>query len=332
VVNVNFKGFKAAVNSVGCVYADIDRRYFNANPAYAEIDVQPGYQRMCGQKALDYVRFRHEDTDLVRAARQQDFLRQAKDQVGVRRIVSDRQAFVRLFARYARTDIRGTNELLRIFKLVAFSSTHPIREVHFRSNLGPSYVTATPQQIEETANEFLSAQDTPGPRGTLSSTRAERVAASRRRPLPKAPLGLENAKTYGEDQAIAVAAEAGFPVLFPRLRVAGSVYSDVPRTYLLQDEEGRPHRAYRMVIKKGAFGEYYGIQGTTWKDPPILNRPDETVRVGNRKFELVFDGDRLRLVALRTPRGTYWVSNTLLLSLSNRQMLAIAKSLQAVGA
>ena len=48
---------------------------------YAPIDVQPGYQRLCGRKALHYVRFRHEDNDLVRSARQQDFLRQTKQQV-----------------------------------------------------------------------------------------------------------------------------------------------------------------------------------------------------------------------------------------------------------
>ncbi len=332
VVNVNFRGFREAVDRVGCVYADIDRRYFNANAlAYATINVQPGYQKMCGQKALDYVRFRHEDNDLVRAARQQDFLRQAKQQVGVRKIVEDRKEFARLFARYSETDIRGTDSILRLFKLVAFSIGHPIREVHFRTTLGPSYVTSTPQQIRETVDEFLNAEDSPGPRGTLASTSAERQAARRRPSLPKAPSGLEDARRFGEDQAIEAAPSLRFPVLYPRLRVAGSVYVDVPRTYVIKDYSGTSHQAYRMVIKKGAVGEYYGVQGMTWKDPPILDSPSETRQMGTRRFELFFDGDRLRLVALRTPQAVYWVSNTLLLSLSNRQMLTIAKSLQPVG-
>jgi hypothetical protein len=84
------------------------------------------------------------------------------------------------------------------------------------------------------------------------------------------------------------------------------------------------------VIKKGGFGDYYGIQGMTWKEPPMLAHPSETRRIGARSFKLFYDGDRLRLVALSTPRGVYWVSNTLLLSLNNRQMLAIARSLQPV--
>ena len=38
------------------------------------------------------------------------------------------------------------------------------------------------------------------------------------------------------------------------------------------------------------------------------------------------EGDRLRLVAWRTREGVYWLSNTLLQSLSERQMLEIARS------
>ena len=36
---------------------------------------------MCGYNALQYVRFRHDDNDLVRAARQQDFLREARQKL-----------------------------------------------------------------------------------------------------------------------------------------------------------------------------------------------------------------------------------------------------------
>ena len=87
VVNVDFLGFVRAVYAIGCVYVDVDRRYYHSNaglPAseqYAEINIQPGYQQLCGKKALQYVRYRHTDTDLVRSARQQDFLSQARQQV-----------------------------------------------------------------------------------------------------------------------------------------------------------------------------------------------------------------------------------------------------------
>ena len=40
---------------------------------------------MCGYNALQYVRYRHDDNDLVRAARQQDFLREARQELPPRR-------------------------------------------------------------------------------------------------------------------------------------------------------------------------------------------------------------------------------------------------------
>ena len=90
VVNVDFLGFAQAVNAIDCVYIDVDRHYYHSNvglPAelqYDEINVQPGYQRLCGEDALDYARYRHTDTDIVRAARQQDFLREARQRVPAR--------------------------------------------------------------------------------------------------------------------------------------------------------------------------------------------------------------------------------------------------------
>ena len=35
------------------------------------------------------------------------------------------------------------------------------------------------------------------------------------------------------------------------------------------------------------------------------------MRIRGRKYKLFFDGNRLRLVAWRTPRAVYWVSNSL---------------------
>jgi polyisoprenyl-teichoic acid--peptidoglycan teichoic acid transferase len=331
VVNTNFKGFQALVNKVDCVYVDIDRRYFNDNAiAYATIDVKPGYQKMCGSRALDYVRFRHEDTDLVRGARQQDFIRQARSQVGVQRILKDRKEFLRLFGKYTDTDIHGLQQTLSLLKVIAFSAGHPLQEVRFRTDIGPSYVTSSPAQIRATVHEFLNVQPSKGPRG-VNRAAPPVTPGKRRRKVDVSKLGLEEAKTAGEDQAIAAAPHVNFPVLFPRLRKAGSLYVDVPRTYVIDGPDGKRYPSYRIVARTGELGAYYGIQGTTWRDPPILANPSETQKVGGKTYYLYGDVNRLRLVAVKTPRASYWVSNTVLLSLNNRQMLAIAKSLQRIG-
>ncbi len=84
-ITVNFAGFKQVVDKVGGVWVDVDRRYFNNNTVgydrYATINLQPGYQKLNGRDALDYVRFRHTDSDLYRLARQQLFIRAMKEQI-----------------------------------------------------------------------------------------------------------------------------------------------------------------------------------------------------------------------------------------------------------
>ena len=170
VVNVNFGGFQRAVNRLGCVYVDVDRRYYHSNAGlpvsaqYAEINVPAGYQKLCGAKSLDYVRFRHADDDLVRSARQQDFLRQAKDQIGLGRLFGDRKELLRIFGRYTDTDLHSNSAILRLLKLAFESSGHPIREVRFRGDIGPEFVTISPDNLELTKQEFLHVKASKGSR------------------------------------------------------------------------------------------------------------------------------------------------------------------------
>jgi LCP family protein required for cell wall assembly len=85
IITVNFRGFRQLVDKLGGVWMDIDRRYFNDHggpSGYAKINLQPGYQRLNGTRALDFVRYRHTDSDIYRNARQQLFVRALKDQIG----------------------------------------------------------------------------------------------------------------------------------------------------------------------------------------------------------------------------------------------------------
>ena len=84
IITINFRGFRQLVDKLGGVWLDVDRRYFNDHggpTGYAKINLQPGYQRLNGTRALDFVRYRHTDSDLYRNARQQLFVRAFKDQI-----------------------------------------------------------------------------------------------------------------------------------------------------------------------------------------------------------------------------------------------------------
>jgi polyisoprenyl-teichoic acid--peptidoglycan teichoic acid transferase len=331
VVNVTFKGFWRAVNAIGCVYTDVDRDYFNDSAEYTFIDIDPGYQRLCARQALQYVRFRHTDTDLVRSARQQDFLRQMKQQVTYTDLISNRDRLVKIFGRNTATDsaLRSTSEVLRLLKLAVYSAGQPIQEIHFEGEIGPSYVEASNSQVKRLVQRFLNAEESPGPRGRPPGERPARKPKRRQRG-PDRSIGLYDASGVGEDQGLqAVQSGAGgsLPVMYPTLLLNSSQFWQPPRVYKLRDPDGRKYGAYRMVIRRtNADGEYYGVQGTTWRNPPILDDPTERRRVGGREYELHFAGDRLRLVAWRTPKAAYWVSNTLLQTLTKKQMMAIARS------
>ena len=52
--------------------------------------------------------------------------------------------------------------------------------------------------------------------------------------------------------------------------------------------------------------------------------------LNGREFEFFYTGTHLHMVALNANGATYWVINTLLDSLSNETMIAIAKGLKPV--
>ncbi len=229
IINVDFGGFRKVVNYIGGVYVDIDRDYFNDNSggeSFATIDVNPGYQKLKGQDALDYVRYRHGDNDLVRAARQQDFLRQLRNAAGTRKLLDyrRRRQLATIFARYTDTDkgLRRKSDIFSLLKLVLFTGRKPVREVRFRIDLNndPVYLTASKDKLAKTASEFLNAQASKKPRQTSQATDADRKSAASRKKRNRAAAvpGLEVARREGEDQAIVGERRAHFPFYFPTLR------------------------------------------------------------------------------------------------------------------
>jgi polyisoprenyl-teichoic acid--peptidoglycan teichoic acid transferase len=361
-MTTTFGGFVGAVNQIGCVYVDVDRRYYHSNAGlpvgarYSEIDIRAGYQQLCGKHALQYVRFRHEDNDLVRAARQQSFLTAAKDQLNHQGITKNFRPLVRIFGKATQTDsdLRSTKGVLRLAKLAIYSAGNPVKQIHFPATLVPhtgtppiagtsqiqsgtaalgDYVTTTPDQLKTVVHEFMH------PGGTHKIT-----AKAPRRRHASTTRSADLHTALGQVKALAKPARARratrMPVYAPALLTSKTTLpqstqaSPNPRRYVLRDPKGHQHAAYRMVMAEDAgrqfSGQFWGVQGTTWLKPPLLAAAHQTKRIGSRTFDLYTDGGRLRLVAWHTPGAVYWVSNTLSLDLTNRQMLGIAGSLTLV--
>ena len=165
IIDVTFAGFIRVVDSLGCVYVNVDHHYYNDNIGtpetdYTSIDLQPGYQKLCYENALDYVRYRHTDSDFVRVARQQDFLRDLREQVSPNLGEIDKVA--KTVGRAISTNFSpSASILLELAKLIGFSQGKPLRQVKFQTDNvddligGGSYVTTTPELAEATLHDFL---------------------------------------------------------------------------------------------------------------------------------------------------------------------------------
>jgi LCP family protein required for cell wall assembly len=359
IINVDFLGFAQGVYALGCVYADVDRRYYHSNEGvppseqYAEINVQPGYQLMCGKKALAYVRYRHTDTDIVRSARQQDFISAARTRISVEDLAFDQGDLIEAFTDYTTSDISDGKTLLEVLKVLAASRNATINEVHFPAELSPSFVYTTKSALDDAVQEFLGGETVQEAKAAQRRQRQE-VAAGRKRKKhkkkskqkkPKVEVvkpgtdGLLPAREAGEAEAKIAARRARgfFPIYYPTRLPAGSRFVESnpyekvvdPYVYNLKDEDGHRHVAYRMVLVMEADDglHYFGVQGIRgWSNPPILDDPTLTKTINGREYEIFVDGENVKMVAWRRGENVYWISNDLLRSLTNDQMIGLARS------
>jgi LCP family protein required for cell wall assembly len=371
IIDVNFRGFSGLVDAIGCVYTDVDHRYYNntAYTGYSSIDIEPGYQKLCGDNqastgALAFVRFRHTDSDIVRNARQQDFIRWAKEQYSAGKLIANRDKLLRIFGANAQTDhnLHTTDGLINLFDLLAFSAGHSINQIKFPAQLQPCggggpVTTNGTTQLAPASPCYVTA-DPAAERAAFAAFMRPTIAQAKKASRSHGPSGPpKHHKTGGNTgtpglvadpidgmaQVKALQGRAGMPVYYPKMIVAGTQYcSDLtracpveisqpntyPRHYRLHDQHGHPYVAYRMTLVANAvLGEYYGLQGTRWQHPPILDHPTQTEHINGKTLLEYFNGNKLTLVAWRTPQGVYWVSNTLTSDIPNQQLVGVAASL-----
>jgi LCP family protein required for cell wall assembly len=92
----------------------------------------------------------------------------------------------------------------------------------------------------------------------------------------------------------------------------------------------KDHRAVRLTFQTGA-NEFWGIEETDWADAPLLADPNFSQRIRGRQYDFYFSGPHLHMIVLKQNGATYWVINTILDTLSNETMIAIAKGLAPIG-
>jgi LCP family protein required for cell wall assembly len=372
---VDFSSFANLINAIGCVYAQVDHRYYNhsiglADPTtdYSSIDIQPGYQKLCGgsgsnlggpDTALAFVRFRHNDSDFVRESRQQDFLRWAKQNFSVDRLLSNQTTLLHDFARDVQSTntLHSTTGLIGLFDLAIHADGSATKSFVFP--YGPSIGTTSNVSFSESAaqatyDRFMTptaapVKTTPPP---TTGKHRRKARASFRLPAYMAPDPVD-----GNSQAVHLG-HPGLSVYYPKdipenftycYALIGncsigyepaSAYADsYPRAYKIEGASGTRYPSYVMtlVYQSGgqsdtATGEYATVQGTTWPGaghaagPPILRVPTITKVVNGKTLYEYSQGGHLTVVAWKTHQAVYWISNTLQNDIPNDQMVAMAAS------
>jgi LCP family protein required for cell wall assembly len=339
VVEIDFNQFKTAVDDIGCVYSTVDRRYYHVNTAYSEqyqeINLQPGYQKLCGTQALQFVSYRHGDTSLVRDARDQDFLLDVKKEYGPSLVdLGNIHKFERIFGRTVEVDrgLQTESGVENLLGTLISSESLRVRQVQFQVNLQPigsnscSCDTATPQQIAASVHSFLYGAD----KVPKHSTAAAALAVHHRSVAAKLPLVAIS--TPGLAQARARASHLPFPLEYPRVQDSGGSALPVRlRNYLIRAPDGTAYPAYVAVFSNGLLGQYYDVQGMTWTGAPMFANPDQTVTVGGRTYSLLYSGQHLMVVAWNGHGAVYWVHNSLTDAVGNGELLAIAEQTTPIG-
>ena len=145
---------------------------------------------------------------------------------------------------------------------------------------------------------------------------------------PKAPPQVSSGVSVTASALRSVRFKAHFPLRVP-YRIAQ--YSQ------LASQEGV--RAFKPLKRKHEVvltfvlpsGPYWQIEETDWTTAPILANPTGHRYYHGVRLDIYSTGGAIQMVAVRTPKASYWVMNTILNQLSNSTMLTIAESLKPIG-
>ncbi len=103
-VEIDFEGFKELVDALGGIEIDVKTAIHDESPGY-NMNIPAGRQEMDGETALNYVRYRHGDSDFSRTERQQAFLRALAANTLQARTIFKLPRLINIFDEHVSTDL-----------------------------------------------------------------------------------------------------------------------------------------------------------------------------------------------------------------------------------
>jgi LCP family protein required for cell wall assembly len=345
-VEVDFNAFSDITDSLGGVFVDVDRRYYNDDPQWELIKLAPGYQLLNGGQALDYVRFRHDlNMDFGRMDRQQRFLSALREQALGWNLPLKLPGLVRaLFDNLVTT--LDTNEIIKLAAWGVRLGGDRIRQLSIIGDIqtlddGFSYVIPAEGAVDEALAQLMtppaaagSDQTTAsgGSTGSVSSTGSSAGGVTSTT-ATSTPTVSDSGQITGSRMWELAAASMPFQVMAPTYVPPGYDYVDRQPVsgggYEIEPgKTGKP--AFKVVYRLTREGEvtdqYLGIMETAWSDAPAASKGQELKSNG---ITYTFVGTNLRTDRIwwKQNNTLYWVSNTLSFYLSKKELLKVAESM-----
>jgi LCP family protein required for cell wall assembly len=222
IITVNFVGFRDIVDKLGGVYIDVDHRYFNDNSSgesYEQINLHPGYQKLNGADALDYVRFRHTDSDLYRVVRQQNFVKAMKQQIASNWSVTKIPGIINTITKNVEVGVGGgktldVGTLIEYANLIYGLPSGSFQQVQIGGISGYYELNAPQQSIDDAVNKFMHP-DVSAPEKAATAALGEKPKREDIGPRPS-QVSVEvlngNGVAGAADQAAVALGERGYPV------------------------------------------------------------------------------------------------------------------------
>jgi LCP family protein required for cell wall assembly len=187
-VLINIKAFKRIVDAIGGVDIDVEKRMYYEDPWDDEgglvIDLYPGKQHMDGDTAITYVRYRDEEGDIGRIARQQKFMKAVMDKVASPSIIPQLPGVIREVMSSVKTD-------LSFRELLEFAGT--LREAQ-KNGLKTEMLQGRPLYIEGISYWI---PDISKIRSTLANTLGINMSQSARNAMEREQREYENSIPSG---------------------------------------------------------------------------------------------------------------------------------------
>jgi LCP family protein required for cell wall assembly len=360
-IGVGFEKFPGLIDSLGGVYVDVDRTY--TDTPYWQINLSPGYQLLNGANALLFSRYRFdENADFGRMARQQRILAGLRDQARSWNKTLKLPGMVNTIMGSAATNLSADQMLKLAYWLVKLDGSR-IKQIIIKGPGtmidGKAVVVVDKAYLSQAITDFLtppgsdSGQSASGAASRAADTGTTLLAAAGDEAVALAlavtPTTLVSplATTSTEPPTTVTAGSAAilnatrwqaaqktvpFRLMAPTALPADFAYAGKnpagAGTYGIATGGGTKP-AVRVLYRYKQSDLYLGISATTWTDAPLAGN-GMVVQNNGVTYTVCGTLGNPDHVWWKEDGVLYWVSNTLMYTLTDQQLLNIAETMAPV--